>query len=84
MEVRGWHAGREYVRLEIRRGNEGFFVQGVGHLHATIIEAGLTGAKAREEGRRLAQLLRVPLIDCSVDNVVRWPGGSGRSLMAKA
>ena len=74
-----------YKRLEVRPGPEKtFFVAGIGYDRSeTILDAGLTGVRAREEGRRLAQVLRVPLLDLSVVPSERWSGSDGRSQMAK-
>lgn len=57
-----------YSRVEIRKGpHNSFLLAGIAQgRNETIMDAGLTGARAREEGRRLAQVLRVPLVDASI------------------
>ena len=74
-----------YKRLEIRSGpGKNFLVAGIGYDKSeTVLDAGLTGVRAREEGRRLAQWFRVPLVDSTVARSERWPSADGRSQMAK-
>lgn len=69
-----------YTRLEIRKGpHNSFLLAGIGQgRNETIMDAGLTGARAREEGRRLAQWLRVPLVDASVPQVHGGALGVGK------
>jgi hypothetical protein len=72
-------------RVEIRKGPERtYLVASVSREGDTILDAGLTGAKAREEGGRLASGFKVPLIDCTVESLERWPGGAGKLRMARA
>ena len=72
------------ARLEIRAApHRAFLLTAVGHDRSeTILDAGLTRAKAREEGCRLAQRLKVPLVDCTVTGVAGWRGNGRTQIRA--